>query len=323
MTSRMFIRVDMGGEYGLGHAKRCLALAKALKARGAEVLFLTTTPALAAFVTGFPCLPYGEPTLYATDSIVVDTKGHDAVEAAFMGSLRDTLGSKVVSIDDPLVTPETCDLLIGPCVHWSPATVQGLQAAFGTRFLYGWDYVMLDDEVTSHAPIPYEERQEGPIVLCAGGSDPSMALEKMVRWSGELPKNLSLRFAIPQHARHAYSLTPWGEWMPFSRHLLREAALVVSMFGVTCYETLWYQTPLLMLSHADENDWGAFYLGRASSDAARRLGPLAAHTAATFTEALLATWNSPYGRPYMHTAAAGLMDGQGIARIATAILELL
>jgi hypothetical protein len=124
-------------------------------------------------------------------------------------------------------------------------------------------------------------------------------------------------FAWPE----AVGVTP-TQYLPFRLPFLQSAGLVVSMFGVTCYEALYFQTPTLMLSHTDENDWGAFYLGAATDGAVRRLGPLAAQRADTFQHAIRAAWENVGERQRMSLAGAGLLDGRGVERVAEAILEL-
>ncbi len=343
---RILIRTDLGQQYGMGHAIRCRSLAQVLAARGVEVRFVTSTPALREFMTPYPVFlsdperdwPEFPPGCDSpTEVVVIDTKADDwANEASYLWLLRNNF-IKVVRVDCPSATPDTCDLLVGPCQHWPAATVARLRQDFGDRFLYGWDYVMLDEEVTSQPPIPYEQRRDGPMVFCAGGSDPTGALEQMYRWSQTLLPDTEKIFCLPQTAQgglwglydnsqpHSASLDNNIVLAPFSRQYLREAAVVVGLFGVTVYECLWYRTPTLILGRSAGDDENGRLLTIASHTAVRYIGRLGdEHTRTTSPEAFCHnigyTWD--ISRQRMHAASAGLLDGRGVARVAEAIIDL-
>lgn len=316
---RCLIRCDIGAEHGMGHATRCRALAKALASRGAEVVFVTATPALAEFVAPFAC---DNPVLHNDDVMIVDHK------TAYRDSQFNVRrgDNKVVRIDDHTATSHNCDLLVAPCAHWAPETVSRLRADFGPRFLYGWEYVILDDAVTQQVPVPYAERQDGMIVFCAGGSDPGGAIPKMYHWiKDSLPT--TKKFFL-QGAYIDANYVMWGDidstaqFAAFSLEYLRHAALIVGLFGTTCYEALWYRTPMLTLAHTEENDWGSLYLGIQSHHAIMRIGNIDKHHAQSFNTAIQFTWDSISQRQQMHDASDGLLDRHGTARVAEAILAL-
>lgn len=347
--TRVLIRCQLGGDAGLGHASRMRALATALTARGAEVHFLTQSPALASFVS-YPCHLLGEFALSGRDILIFDMKGPLDDIVPWYATYTDYLDGKIVLIDRPDIDGAWVNLSILPNAHQSQATLSRLRQTFGTRLLAGWDYVLLEDEVTRQAPIPYRERVAGPIVFCAGGSDPTQALATMWRCSERLLPAIQKFFLIGTLAQQPRSVVgakdyetthpwrwhwpgqayPWQDGphypMPFVREHLREAALVVTLFGQTCYEALWWQTPTLCLAHTDENSAGARALTLASGGAVRYIGSLDPQhpdhtTPAAFCNNIQHAWD--ISRQAQHAASAGLFDGQGVQRVADAILRLL
>lgn len=318
---RCLLRTDIGGNHGMGHAVRCLALAKALQARGAEVSFVTSTPALAVFVAPFACVDtLFAPPLPKIDAYVVDTKDADLSEDYYATVRRN--GPKVVRIDHPSATPGACDLLIAPVAHWSPETVSRLRTAFGERFLYGLEYVMLAPEVTAQTPVPYAEREHGMIVFCAGGSDPSGALAQMHTWAKDVLPDAHKYFCVG--AQQDIPCGTGDGYVRFDRAYLAEASLAVCLFGVTPYECLSYRTPVLMLAHTEENCDGAQWLMRASNGAAWWIGslniPEALTTQGNFCASMQYAWTVSKLR--MHDASVNLLDGLGTQRVADAILGL-
>ena len=149
------IRTDLSSQIGMGHAVRCKALAQALAARGAEVCFTTTTPGLETFVAPFlldECVVW-----HSYDVLIVDTKASDWTQDTIALWLARDAGLRVVCIDHTHATHDTCDLLVAPVAHWDDPTVARLRGDFGERFLYGWDYVLIDEAVTQHLEMPSPE----------------------------------------------------------------------------------------------------------------------------------------------------------------------
>lgn len=347
---RVLIRVDIGGEHGMGHAVRCKALAQALQAHGAEVRFVSPMKAMKDFVAPFHCslapdsLANGyqwagcpNSTLWMNEggiTLVIDTKSEAAVSPEWLRCLRHEYRYvRVVRVDHPDATPDTCDLLIAPCAHWGQETVARLRQSFGERFLYGWDYVMLDADVVQHAQVPYEQRNG--IVFCAGGSDPTGALDQMYALTENLHIDAKLLFCFGAQShgtlRQRYEVA--GEEslcasdnryaMPFHRDYLRQAAMVVTMFGQTCYELVWYRTPALCLGRSFHEQHDIVGLGNASRQSISYGGPITGIT----SEQLYLYFKSMLDDERIllqqkYEASAGLLDGHGVQRVAEAILQL-
>ena len=324
---KCLIRTDLGGIHGMGHASRCRALAQALAARGADVRFLTRTLPLAAFVAPFAhetsLGAVDEQQLLAEavarwrpDALVLD---HPSPNGEDVLSEIDARWCPVVRLDHPEATPASCSRLIAPGAHWESATVERLRADFGPRFLYGWEYVLLDDAVTSHPPIPYAARQDGLIVFCAGGSDPTGALRRMVHWGASLPINAPKIFLTGHYATDRPVVATVE---PFERRWLRQAALVVTLLGQTAYECLYWHVPTLCFARTREDVPRLEVLSEASDGALVPCGWFDHATPAWFGGLVQGYWERPAHRAIMAATSAGLLDGQGTARVADAILEL-
>ena len=326
--TRVLIRCDIGSQHGMAHAVRCRALARALAAGGATVLFVTATPELAPFVAPLSCYvgsPYTE-FLYLADAadVVVFDQKDVWVESNYV-ALRES--TRVVRIDAQAEF-ESCDLLVFPNAHQAPTTIASLHAIFGERLLAGWDYVILDPIVTQQAPVPYAERQDGPIVFCAGGSDPTGALRQMYHWGAFLALVAPLVFLVGQHAADGpmasdSHMRKYATVEPFDRRWLHHAALVVTMFGITAYECAYWRTPVVTFARTEEDAAGIQRLAAAGINVVPGDSPplFPALTQERFCATVEAHCESDV-RAGMHAASAGLIDGHGTARVADAIMAL-
>lgn len=321
--TRILIRTDIGGTYGLGRASRMRALAHALAARGATVTFTTSTPALAALVTPLPCVVYETP---AADMIIVDTTNPEVYGE--LHTFREFYGGPIVFIDRMPHNRHDADLLIFPNAHQPPATLVQAEAACPGRVLHGWEYVMLDPAVTQNLPIPYTERVNGPIVFCAGGSDPDGALAQMAKWCELLTKTTDWVFLLADRP-YPYGIGgqyPWATCRSFVHDgwkYIREASLVVSMFGQTVYDALWHHTSVVAFPRTAADAYGIQQLQQAGVNAlmGSALPVWPAMTQQQFS-AIVMTHMHEVLHHGMHAASVGLMDGHGVERVANAILGL-
>lgn len=320
---KIVIHSGIGGAWGLGHACRMRALATALLAQGADVSFLVTTPALQDFVAPFPSTlsAYAWPSCSTPcDVLVEDVPPAAAASPWWYTRLREHI--RVVRVDAPTATLDTCDALLAPCAHWDDRTVTRLQSAFGKRFLYGWDYVLLEQDVVEMPRVPSADRGDRPVVFAAGGSDPRHLLPQMLAWAGPPPPVQPWFALVPQYSVTLPPLPTWVEPRVFSRDLLRHAALLVTTFGVTCYEAIYWGIPAFMVASSPSTAEDAVRLMRASRGAVRAVGlpePDFPDSLRTLIHSLM---EQRAERQRMQTASVGLLDGLGAQRAATALLSL-
>ena len=323
----ILIRTDIGSHHGMGHAVRMLALAWELQRRGASVTFVTATEALRNYVVPFRCDVGVGPQAVTTpcqpgDILIVDTKADDwANDASALWLARDA-GMRVVRIDHPQAPPYSCDLLIGPCAHWDDETVTRLRTSFGSRFLYGWAYVLLEPLLTLMPPVPQEQMVAESIVFTAGGSDPTQALQAMYDLTATFLSTRQLIFLVGAQA-------PVLETRPGTKRLsptlvasfdpvwLRSTELVVTLFGVTSYEALWWEVPQVIFTHTYENQMGARQFAAQHPAMAVCRGDIHHETPETVRQTLESILEQG---PYVPRPAA--FDGLGVQRVTQAICEL-
>jgi UDP-2,4-diacetamido-2,4,6-trideoxy-beta-L-altropyranose hydrolase len=349
----VLLRCDAGGDHGLGHATRCLALAQALAARGAEVRFASRTAALQPCVEPFDVRVYDEASLHHSPALLraaleVDWERQDVwADVIVLDIARGedspvhfrhyrSKGIRVVLIDHLPQQPGTVDLVVLPHAHQAPTILERLARDFPGRVLHGWDYAMLAPEVTALPPIPYAERAQNPVVFCAGGSDPKSILACMHGWAQDLPREMRTVYGVGQlasgrvatvHASpgntHVLSARQNAHLVPFGRDLLRSASLVVTMLGQTVYEALYWQTPTLAFARtADDAEAIERLQGAGVNPVPDDVLPYWPTMTRERFCALVEAHCDDDVRLGMHTRAAGLIDGHGIARVADAILAL-
>ena len=322
----ILIRTDIGAHHGMGHAVRMLALARELQHRGASVTFVTATDALRNYVVPFRCMVWtGQGVLsprWPEYTLIVDTKADDWANdnSALWYSRQARM--PVVRIDHPQATPDSCDLLVAPCAHWEPATVTRLRTSFGTRFLYGWAYVLLEPLMTLMPPVPQEQSVAESIVFTAGGSDPTQALQAMYDLTAPFVSTKQLIFLVGAQAqmlrqRHGTKRLTQTLVTSFDRTWIRHAELVVTLFGVTSYEALWWEVPQVMFTHTYENQMGARHFAAQHPAIAVCRGDIHHETPETLRQTLEAILEQG---PYAPRPAA--FDGLGVQRVAQAICEL-
>ena len=330
----VLIRTDIGGDHGMGHAVRMLALARELQRRGASVTFVTSTDALRNYVVPFRCYLRQEYVRDMPDIYVIDTKTSDeSNDDGILAQMRDRRsispfdssrrpGSdrlKIVRIDHSFARGDSCDLLVGPCAHWDEATVAWLHSIFGDRFLYGWEYVLLDPLMTLMPPVPQEHQVTKSIVFTAGGSDPTHALQTMYDLTEYFLSTRQLVFLVGSHAQMLTS-RPGTKRLSqtlvtsFDRVWIRHAEYVVTLFGVTSYEALWWEVPQVIFAHTDENRIGAQQFAFQIPRMAICSGDIHHETSKTFRQTLQGMLE--HG---LYAPRPPAFDGLGVQRVATAI----
>lgn len=324
---RVLVRADGGAGIGLGHVTRCLALAGALRARGAEVVFVTSPedPAVLAkikaaggLVETFPkgadedaaiafllAVAAKAPTrLVVADSYRVEPKHRRAIMAA---------GLKLLALDDFGSGAVDADFVLSP----------NLTAGADARRLFGPRYALLRPEFPAAAGRPLEKAGVPRILVTMGGSDPagltreawkaldaapgSFALDLLVGAANPQAGALARDAAAARHetvAHHDPADVPG---------LMRRAALAVSAAGSTCWELACLGVPSIVLVTADNQKGVAEGLVK-SGFAVRADGVSAAATQAA---ALLA---DPARLKAMSAAGKALVDGRGAERVAEAVL---
>lgn len=183
----IFICTDGSEQVGLGHVRRCLALAQALRVEGREVAFILRGDLLIAkFIVevGFTVLSvHAEHNLREVlalaqtsqvRTIVVDSY---TCAADFYAGLREA-GLRIVAIDDLADRPLPVDVIMNGAVAAHELNYQCLPY---TQKLLGAKYLLLRSEFAQDSQRMIKEKVER-VLITVGGSDPHNLTQKVIAW---------------------------------------------------------------------------------------------------------------------------------------------
>lgn len=292
--ANIHIVCQTGPEIGLGHLSRSLALAAALRDRGAEPRLTALGPparrgTLERYEHRFlesgregmeelkERIAGGEDDVLAVDL----SPAHPPPRLApFLEQVRQR-GITVVGVDGPMAHAELLDLLFVPSFLLEP----GRELPGDLSVRYGWECIMAE---TALEPRPWEP---GPRVLVlTGGSDAAGLGETLPDLLDRiLPEESELHWVRGPYA-------PAPEWPPRPRlryeihdapsgldELMREAHYALTVYGVSFFELLKYGVPTVVFSPYGEKDKrhlelvepaGAALTAPSANEAAGRLGEL-------------------------------------------------
>ncbi len=319
------LRADAGAAVGLGHARRCLALAAAIAPWGDCHLLLRGEPAAAARA-GVPMVAVGpgwSETLGAARSLgasalVVDSY---AVGAADLTAAR-AAGLVVVVIDDSGRFPIPADVVVNPA---SGPTAPAM--ADGTAYLLGPRFALLAPEFAQAAPRP-GRADVGRILVALGGTARASLIGTVVRAVHEARPGAALDVVVGPvgDGRDLVAAAVDGidgvtlRPSPATLLPLMEAAdLAVTAGGVTLLELAAAGVPAVAVSLAPNQDGNLE--GFTARGAVLWAGRLGDGALADRIGAAVRGLGDPARRRAIAEAARALVDGAGAARVAACLRE--
>jgi spore coat polysaccharide biosynthesis protein SpsF len=324
------IRCDGGGEFGYGHVKRMVALARSLRDRqGIGVIFAlngSEDAALPIRRAGFQVTMLQDETGVQTlvdahkpDILLLD--GRSGPSRAELEKLKRGIAVTAV-IDDGHERRLAADYAYYPPV---PGAKTLDWTGSSTLPRLGWEWAILGLNSNIVAGPKDAARVSRPTVLVAmGGSDPLGLTMRMAKALSVLDQVFRVRFVIgagmkdaQKVARGLVMLKKNYETVEGADDLAIEYAnadLALCAFGVSAYELAASGTPALYIALNED------HLASASAFADAGMG-LSLGLAGKVSDAEIARnvrWllNKPNLRRDMRNAALSLMDGQGAARVA-------
>ncbi len=301
MSDRFYIRADGNGKIGMGHVQRCLSLAKALKKRGADPVFLTADEEPAEWLekAGFPHISLGsdyremERELPGLTEILQKDPGPVLVDSyqitkPYMESLCGLTRTLLLSDDNEQVF--ACHDLINYNIY---AKDLGYEKTYGssgyhTRLYLGPGYAPLREGFTA-SPEEEPEKNEGKrkVLLTTGGSDGchlGLLFAKRIT-EGRMPGNIEYHVLcgpfcgdadkIREAAKGQTDLVIDGPVTEMASYL-KGFDLVLSAAGSTLYELCAMGIPAMTFTTADNQKKNAkafaeysemIHLGDAEADA--------------------------------------------------------
>jgi spore coat polysaccharide biosynthesis protein SpsF len=320
------IRCDGGGQFGYGHVKRMVELARALRDReGIGAIFALNGSEDAAVPVrraGFHVVTQGVSDLQALidanspDLLLLD--GREGPSRAELEKLKRTVAVTAV-IDDGHERRLACDYAYYPPV---PAALALDWTGANTLPRLGWEWAVLGlNPAAAHKRAPASR----PTVLVAmGGSDPQGLTLRAAKALAALDSVYRIRFVIGTGtkdgdvvARTLVALKKNYETVEGADDLSVEyssADVALCAFGVTAYELAACGIPAIYLGLTPDHVLSASAF--ADAGMGLNLGLAGKVSDADIARAVQGLLNKPVVRREMRKQGMALIDGQGAARIA-------
>lgn len=318
------IRCDGGGQYGFGHIKRMIALARALRDRegiGAIFALNGSEDGLvpiqkAGFEARLLASPSADLSAIAQDPDLLLLDCREGPSRADIAALNIPL--KVV-VDDASERRLACDL-----AYYPPVPQAALLDWTGSHCepRIGWEWALLGPmqapaRPRSHSPCP-------TLLVTMGGSDPLNLTERCAHALKRLDPVFRARFVIgpgfqnPERlARSIVRLSPNFETVEGADGLTTEFAacdVALVAFGVTAYELGAFGVPAIYLGISDDHSLSASAFEHAGMGVS--LGTAKRCDDKMIAQSVWALLNDSARRRDMRTAGLMTIDGLGAGRIA-------
>jgi UDP-2,4-diacetamido-2,4,6-trideoxy-beta-L-altropyranose hydrolase len=297
-------RADAGPLIGIGHVMRCLSLARALTAQGADCVFACddTTRATVPALSDFPVMDAN--THSPCDWLVVD---HYRLDKAFETPAR-AWAKRILVIDDLADRPHDCDMLLDQTVGRDPAAYEGLLPPHA-RILTGSRHALLRPEFRTPG-----RDAGGPVLVSMGGTDPANATGLVLDALAELDRPVVV--VMGSKAPHLETVKAKAARLLVDvddmAALMRTCAVAVGAAGTSALERAALGLPTVTLVIADNQRQVAKGLESAGAALCVDLDGAAIRAA---VERLLSDPGA------MAARARALCDGLGADRLAQVMLD--
>jgi UDP-2,4-diacetamido-2,4,6-trideoxy-beta-L-altropyranose hydrolase len=326
-------RTGASKQIGLGHLRRCLSLAEALRRLGTDCFFLLDEDPVCADQTaaaGFEAVRIrpGEDLLQTIEqcrrrramAVVADSY---ALDTAYLAGLRETK-AVVVAVDDLADRELPVDLVINGSMNADRLAYHTRKA---TRFLLGPQYILLRSEFAEE-PKRTIAKHIRRVLVTVGGGDPDRLTPRLVCWAADAVKDASVDVVIgpmfdkPDVLSADLKSAAAVHSNPQDiRELMLSTDLALCGGGQTTYELAATGTPALAVRLEDNQTQNLAGLNAAG--ALVWAGDVHdADLEAKTKRALTAIAGDPARRAALSQRGRALVDGQGAARVARAILDL-
>lgn len=317
-----------GVKSGLGHVRRCLSLAEAVREIGADASFVLESDRMVLNYVeerGFRAVPADRVSALGTvrnengASVVIDSY---AVPSEELAAVRER--SRAIVIDDLADREFPVDLV----VNSSPSMkVSDYTALPSTRFLLGPEYALLRCEFDSGIPEGRVRRRVRRILVTVGGSDPHRITGTLVTACAKAVTGV--RFDViagplfdETHGTDDASGSPvnWHRDPADIRSLMLDSDLAVCGGGQTIFELAATATPAIAVRTASNQTGNLEAFSRAGAlewAADAEDADLAAHVG----EAVKRVFDDFVRRETMSRRGSSLVDGRGAKRVAAVLLE--
>ncbi|WP_341891838.1 UDP-2,4-diacetamido-2,4,6-trideoxy-beta-L-altropyranose hydrolase [Variovorax sp. YR752] len=337
----VLIRADACAALGLGHLKRCLSLAQALRAQGAAVTLawrridLDCSPMIEAAGVNSLCIGNGPVTgelfdardlLSATNGASLIVADHYALGERWHRAVRANTNARLAAIDDLADRPLAVDIAIDPNFSTDPAAKFAGRLPENARLLAGPQHALLGPGYADAPRCPQREPVRS-VGIFMGGTDAAglsaVALDALeqIGFPGTIeiattqgnPHLDALRTRATSRPRLAITLDQPDLADFFARHDLQ-----IGAGGGATWERCCIGAPTLAAIAADNQRPVLLPLQQMGVLRVLADEPPTAAAIATGVRELI---ENPALRRSLAERAKALVDGRGAQRVATALLS--
>lgn len=308
MNRQIVFRPDVGAGAGLGHVRRCVSLAIALRELGVDCIFNIEESREIAAAAGFRV-----GSAEHADAFVIDSY-----------QLNDfNLGAPVIAIDDIAERPMPVDLVINPGIG-----AESLQYPEAKATALGIEYALLRPEFASE-PLREHPASARKLLLTLGGSDPHDLAPRLIDAVGEQFESVDAVVgpfftnveSVEAEARRHRSVT-LHENVSDLRPMMLESDIALTGGGQTLVELAATATPAVAIEIAsNQRLYLTGFKTAGAIEIAGGAGDPAIVTKAAGSLAALA--NDRDRRLHFAANARRLVDGRGAERTAARVLEVI
>ena len=327
LSKKIVFRCDSNNEIGLGHLVRCLAVANKLKDN--NIFFATDKDVSNSYIKNdfkiftkrsdedenkFLFRIYNE---LNPDIIILDIKY--TYKRHFLKRLKKN-SLKILMLDNICEGLIECDEIIFPNAHFNLDRLKNLLTPDRiNQVRTGPNYIILRDEIIDLKDKLSKEHEGIRIGVTTGGSDPEGVILKLANLLREIniEQNIYLLYGdLYKFKNKLYSLDlPKNMYiLPYSLECLKELDIIICTFGMTVYEMIYLELPIITVSHNKHNTKCTKILESRYSPI-ENLGYYQDITPNQLSQALNRILNN-------NTSLKPFIDGAGTSRVANIILNI-
>ncbi len=259
-TGKVILKLKASENIGLGHLSRMITLGWILKEAKTDVIFAINDFEYAKDrlkkegfrfeVSGFDSNEMFIDFLiekHKPSAIVVDEKYQYSVSDI----KRWQKHTRFISLDFIGEDYEICDRIVMPNAHFE----EEKYSTFG-NIVWGWDWVLINKEIFKLKPKSELPKKINKIVITTGGSDPSGILFKFLDWLEGCKKGILILIGDAfKHKEKLRNLNLPSNFkiLPYHPSKLLEGDIALVTFGVTVYELIYLNVPVICMGHKKEN----------------------------------------------------------------------